>query len=82
MRAVSLAAGCGPGYVHSILSEGKDPTVEKLMAVCEVIPVSFAHIIYGFEITQEDADLLAAMKRAPEAREAVLTLLRPDLQRQ
>ncbi|MEH7827644.1 hypothetical protein [Gemmobacter denitrificans] len=82
MRAVSIASGNGPGYIHGILKEGKDPTIEKLMAVCEAVPVSLAHVIYGFEITQEDADLLGAMKRAPEAREAVLTLLRPGLQRQ
>lgn len=76
MREISLAAGRGPGYISSILSENKDPTIEHLMAVCDAVPVSLAHILYGFEITPEDADLLAAMKRSPETRQAVLTLIR------
>jgi len=76
MRAVSLATGNGQGYVSSILTEGKDPTIENLMAVCDAIPVSLAYVLYGFDITPEDADLLAAMKESPETRDAVLTLLR------
>lgn len=75
-RAVSIASKLGPGYVHSILREGKDPTIEKLMAVCDAIPVSLAHVLYGFDITPEDADLLAAMKESQETRSAVLTLIR------
>lgn len=75
-RAVSLSSGNGPGYVHSILVEGKDPTIENLMAVCQAIPVSLAYVLYGFDITPEDADLLAAMKESEATRAAVLTLLR------
>lgn len=76
MRSVSLATGNGPGYVSSILTEGKDPTIENLIAVCDAIPISLAFVLYGFDITPEDADLLAAMKESPETRDAVLTLLR------
>lgn len=76
MREVSLAAGRGPGYISGIFSDNKDPTIEHLMAVCDAVPVSLAHVLYGFDITPEDADLLAAMKRSPETREAVLTLIR------
>lgn len=75
-RAVSLAANAGAGYIHSILTEGKDPTVEKLMAVCAVIRVSPTFILYGVDVNQEDAELLAAMREDPATRDAVLSLLR------
>lgn len=75
-RAISLAAKAGAGYVHSILSEGKDPTVEKLMAVCDVIGVSPTYILYGVDVSAEDAELLAAMRADPSTRDAVLSLLR------
>ena len=75
-RAVSLAANAGPGYIHSILAEGKDPTVEKLMAVCVAIKVSPTFILYGVDVNPEDAELLAAMKEDPATRDAVLSLLR------
>ncbi|MFN7002208.1 MAG: hypothetical protein ACK4NW_02115 [Roseinatronobacter sp.] len=75
-RAISLAAGGGPGYVHSVLTEGKDPTVERLMALCKVLGVSPAFILYGLDIEEEDAEVIAAMRDDPETRNAVLALLR------
>lgn len=75
-RSVSIAAGAGAGYVHSILVEGKDPTIERLMAVCQQIPVSLPWVLYGVEVTPEDLELLSTMKESPEARDAVITLLR------
>lgn len=74
-RALSLASGNGEGYVHSVL-KGKDPTIERLMAVCDAIPVSATYVLYGVDVTPEDAELLRTMKESPEARAAVLTLLR------
>lgn len=76
-RKVSLDAGFGPGYIHSIMAEGKDPTIEKLMTICEQIPVSVPYILYGVDVTPEDLDLLTIMKQSPEKRDAVLTLLQP-----
>ncbi|OPB30201.1 transcriptional regulator [Bartonella sp. WD12.1] len=76
-RSISLAAGKGAGYLHSILSEGKDPTIESLSDVCQTINVSMSYILYGENPAPEDRefiDLLA--KISPEERQAILTLLR------
>lgn len=75
-REVSLAAGAGAGYLHGILDEGKDPTIQRLAAVCAAIPVSLTYILYGFDISPEDEAIISAMHEAPEKRDAVLTLLR------
>lgn len=74
-RSVSLKSGNGAGYVHSILAEGKEPTVDKLRQVCEAIPVSMAYILYGFDVTPEDEKIIAQLHESPETRGAVLTLL-------
>jgi transcriptional regulator with XRE-family HTH domain len=76
-REISLAAGLGAGYVHSILSEGKDPTIERLLKVCEATGVSLTHVIYGFNVSPEDEEFLRLISEAPEQeRLAVLALLR------
>lgn len=74
-RKVSIASGNGPGYVHSILDEGKDPGIENLAAVCTAAEISLAFVLYGFEVTPEDESIIAAMHESPEKRAAVLTLI-------
>lgn len=76
MREVSLAAGAGAGYLHSILKEGKDPGIERLSAICDQIGVSLPYILYGINITPEDEKIVAAAQRSPQLRAAVLALLR------
>lgn len=76
-RQVSLEAGLGAGYLHSILSEGKDPTVANLMKVCEKLGVSLWAILYGAEISAEDEELLRLYQASsPEERTALLNLVR------
>jgi hypothetical protein len=75
-RAVSLAAKCGPGYVHSIFKEGKEPTIDKLMAVCAAVPVSLPYVLYGVDVEPEDFEILRAMHDNPDARAAILAILR------
>ena len=76
-RQISLAAGMGPGYVHSILSEGKDPTIEPFLKICSEINTSLTHIIYGYNVSPEDEEFLRLISEAPEReRAALLSLLR------
>lgn len=76
-RGVSLRAQLGQGYLHSILDEGKEPTIQNLADVCAAIPISMSYILYGFEVTREDEAIIAAMHESPEKRQAVLTLISP-----
>jgi len=77
MRQVSLDAGLGPGYVHSILKGGKDPTIDLLLKVCEAAEVSLPWVISGVNVTPEVEALLAELSAAdPVQRRAMLTLLR------
>ncbi|TIM14486.1 MAG: helix-turn-helix transcriptional regulator [Mesorhizobium sp.] len=76
-REVSLAANMGPGYVHSLLAEGKDPTVQNLIKVCDQIGVSLSFILYGYELTAENEEILRLLKAASKTeREGFLQILR------
>lgn len=75
-RAISLASDNGPGYVHSILSEGKEPTVEKLLAVCDQVPVSGIYILYGLDVRPDDLEILKALQDKPASRDGILQIIK------
>jgi transcriptional regulator with XRE-family HTH domain len=76
-RQVSLEAGLGAGYLHSILKDGKDPTVANLMKVCDKLNVSLWSILYGADISAEDEELLRLYQASSqEERTALLQLVR------
>lgn len=75
-RALSLSAGCGPGYVHSILKEGKDPTIERLRAVADQLDVTVSHLLYGIDVSPETAEVVQLLEDNPEKRQGILAILR------
>lgn len=78
-RGVSLAAKLGAGYLHSILVEGKDPTIDNLIAVCREIGVSLTYVLYGVEITPATEAILRELEAlSPARREGLLRLLNDD----
>lgn len=34
MRGVSLTANCAAGYLHGVLFDGKDPTIDRFLRIC------------------------------------------------
>lgn len=74
-RSISQTSGNGPGYLHSILSEGKDPTITKLLAVCDAIPVSALLILFGHDVTPADAHILDLLHQNPSKRDAIQQLI-------
>ena len=56
-RGVSLAAGMSEGYVHGILQEGKEPTVENLLSVCRASGISPALVVLGYEVPPDTSEL-------------------------
>lgn len=78
-RSVSLAAGLGAGYVHSILAEGKDPTVDNLTAVCREAGVSLSTVLCGIEMSPETEEIVGLLERlSPARRAALLQFLRSE----
>ena len=79
MREISLAAGKGEGYVFSILKDAKEPSVSALAKLCQVVGTSVSYVLYGYEITSEEEELLTLFAAAaPQERSAILTLLKAN----
>lgn len=76
MRSASLKAGLGHNYIHGVLKEEKDATVDRLLAICKALNVSPAFILLGQDAAPEAEALLLLMQSSPERREAILALLR------
>lgn len=76
-REVSLAAGKGPGYVNSLLKEGKDPTIDNLLAVTKAANLSVTWVLFGFELSRETEELVTEIEKSgPERRDGLLQFLR------
>tara|TARA_B100000683_G_scaffold227203_1_gene226545 strand:- start:476 stop:790 length:315 start_codon:yes stop_codon:yes gene_type:complete len=75
-RSISLAAGLGPSYISGILNEGKDPTIDNLIAICQQINVGLSQIVYGIEVSAEAEEILSLLEAYPEARAGILQILK------
>ncbi|MDV4167787.1 helix-turn-helix transcriptional regulator [Rhodovulum sp. FJ3] len=75
MRAASVAAGLGPGYVHSLIKDGTEPTVSKLAQICSKNGISFAYVLLGVDMDPETRRLLELIEADPKRRANILALL-------
>ena len=82
LRKVSLASGKGAGYLHSILVEGKDPSIDNLAEVCRIVGVTLPYVLYGYSISPQAERLLRLFEARPEMREGILQLLESQSQSQ
>lgn len=81
-REISLAAGLGPGYLHSIFAEGKEPTLQNVLKICAAADVSIIHVLGGFDMTRDAEELLRRATAADETvRQSLLHLLEASQQR-
>lgn len=76
MRSISLRAGFAPGYVHSILVDEKEPSVESLTKVSQAIGVSPVYIICGMDISERELELVRRLRQQEGAEELLLAILR------
>lgn len=75
-RAISKAAGMGAGYINSLLSEGKTPTIDNAIAICEQLNISLSYLLYGFEMNPKTEEVLRLLEAHPGARDGILQILR------
>lgn len=75
MRAASLEAGCAHNYLFEVLETGKEPGMERLIRVADVLGVSLPWLLYGTEIGPAEEEFLRAYaKLSPKQRRAILDL--------
>jgi transcriptional regulator with XRE-family HTH domain len=81
MRAISLAAGCSPGYLHSILKGDREPTIARLVKISSVVGVSVTYVVLGVEMSQTQEALLLLMSDLPDEQKQLLLELARSLAR-
>jgi transcriptional regulator with XRE-family HTH domain len=74
-RAVSVAAGLGPGAVNSWFKEGKDPSVSHLLKVAKVLDLSAVYLFAGIDASPATERIFTLLEARPEAQAAILQLL-------
>lgn len=75
MRVASIKGETTPGYLHSVIKGGAEPTVQKLAQICDANGFSLAYVLFGFEISPETERLMSLMEKEPRARDGILALL-------
>jgi len=75
-ETIAVEAGLGRAYLYGVFKEGKVPSIENLVAICSVLGVSPAFILFGWSMTEKQQELLDLLSRDPGRTEAVLQLLR------
>ena len=70
LKAISLAAKCGENYVQQMIRENKRPSVDKFMAILDVIgSASAVYVLLGVHFTPEDdAFFRAASQLDPDLK--------------
>ena len=75
MRDVSLAAKLSAGYVHGILRDGKEPTLDRFIRICRALNVSATYVLLGAQVSPEAEQIVRLLEDRPEQRDAILALL-------
>jgi transcriptional regulator with XRE-family HTH domain len=81
LREISLAAGLGHNYLHTVLKVGKEPRISQIGKLAETLGVSISWLMEGIEIDPDSARLLRIWaKYPPENRQGFLDFLAGPIQ--
>ncbi|MEY1555300.1 helix-turn-helix domain-containing protein [Yoonia sp. R2331] len=75
MRDISLAARLSHGYLHGILRDNKEPTLDRFIRICKELDVSLSYALLGAEITKETETIVSGLESDAKTRAAILALL-------
>lgn len=78
MREVSMAAGLSAGYLHGILRDDKEPTLDRFIKICKELDVSLAYTLMGLDISAATEELIVRMEGNEARLEALLSLFPSD----
>jgi len=79
LRAISLASRLGANYLSELLTKGKEPSVSKLLALCEQLNVSATFILTGTEVSAESEEMLSILASLPAEQQATILALARQL---
>lgn len=77
LRDISLAAGLSHGYLHGILRDSKEPTLDRFARICAALDLSLTYALMGYDVSPETEALISEIEGSPTKRAALLALLAP-----
>jgi len=75
-QAIAIDAGLGRAYLYGVFKEGKVPTVENMIRICNAIGVSPAFIIFGWSMNPKQQELLDLIAQHPDQIDNLIALLK------
>lgn len=75
LRDISLAANLSHGYLHGILRDGKEPTLDRFSRICSELNLSLSYALMGADISPETESIIRGLESDSVTREAILALL-------
>lgn len=79
LRAISIAAKCGPNYLLEVLTKDKVPSIDKIIRLASELRVSAAYIVTGAKVSAEDEEMLVLLADMPEDQRATMRTLARQL---
>lgn len=76
LRDISLAAKLSHGYLHGILRDGKEPTLDRFARICKELNLSLSYALMGVHVSTETEEIIKGLDSDPGTREAILALLK------
>jgi transcriptional regulator with XRE-family HTH domain len=76
LREISLAAGLSHGYLHGILRDGKEPTIDRFARICNELGLSLSYALMGVDITPETEQLINQIDGDDDSRHALIALMK------
>lgn len=75
LRAASINAGVGTGYVQHLVTSDVEPSISKLATICEKNGISLAFVLLGLDLSPQKQRLLDLIEKDPSKLESLLVLL-------
>ncbi len=75
MRDISLSAGVSQNYLGSILHEGSEPSIERMMKLCDELGVSVTYLLLGVDLTGNAEQMLRAYAMLNEEQQKTVLAL-------
>jgi transcriptional regulator with XRE-family HTH domain len=82
MRSISIGAGLGAGYLHSVLKDGTDPSLRALSLIMRELESPIALLFEAQDTTQERSRLLNIARTLTPAQLALLEGLARQMKEQ
>jgi transcriptional regulator with XRE-family HTH domain len=72
-RAISKAAKLGPNFMNELRNTTKEPGVDKVLRLAEVLNVSVGYLFMGADLSPEDEEFVSLLRSSSREERLHLT---------